>query len=75
MTVGCVYRHFQRHRIALNGLSNLLSRQKALDANSNWKSNMEHLSKKFGGWVKEMGWVDEAFVGGHRRLNFDIQNI
>ncbi|KAL8876414.1 MAG: hypothetical protein Q9192_008867 [Flavoplaca navasiana] len=68
MTIGSVYRHFHREKAALNGLSNLLSRQKALDATSNWQGNMEHLSKKFEGWVKEMGWVDEAFVGGLRQF-------
>ncbi|KAL8877224.1 MAG: hypothetical protein Q9198_004719 [Flavoplaca austrocitrina] len=70
MTIGSVYRHFHRDKAALNGLSNLLSHQKAVDANSNWQGNMEHLTKKFGGWVKEMGWVDEAFVGGLRRSKF-----
>ncbi|KAL8854518.1 MAG: hypothetical protein Q9198_010921 [Flavoplaca austrocitrina] len=63
VTIGSVYRHFHRDKAALNGLSNLLSHQKALEANSNWQGNMKNLSKKFGGWVKEMGWVDEAFVG------------
>ncbi|KAL9611564.1 MAG: hypothetical protein Q9204_009012, partial [Flavoplaca sp. TL-2023a] len=70
MTIGSVYRHFHRDKAALDGLSDLLNHQKVLEANSNWQGNMEHLSKKFGVWVKEMGWVDEAFVGGLRRSKF-----
>ena len=52
----------------LNGLSSLLSHEQAFDLYSNWQGNMEHLSTKIGVWVKEMGWVEEAFIGGLRQF-------